>query len=64
MCMDILLTRKVCHLCESVRPPGTGVLDGCEWPCWHPNLVPMQEQQLLITAELLCNPNSIILYNL
>ena len=37
----------------SVRSPGTGVIDGCEPPCgcWESNLGPLEEQQMLLTAE-------------
>lgn len=34
--------------------PGARVTDGCEPPpygCWEPNLGPLQEQQMLLTAE-------------
>jgi hypothetical protein len=42
------------HLCEDVRSPGTGVVDSCELPCgcWKLNLGPLEEQPMLLTAEL------------
>jgi hypothetical protein len=38
---------------KSVGSPGTGVTDGCKPPCgfWELNVGPLQEQQVLFTAE-------------
>lgn len=38
---------------EGVRSLGTGVTDDCEPPhwCWELNPGPLQEQQVLLTAE-------------
>ena len=37
------------------------LMDGCELPCgcWEPNLGPLQEQQVLITAESTLQPQGI-----
>lgn len=48
----------VSHAClmqmseERVGSPGTGIMDGCEPPreCWELNLVPLQEQQVLLIS--------------
>lgn len=39
---------------ERVRCPRTGVKDECERPCgcWQSNLFPLQEQPMLLIAEL------------
>ena len=49
----------VCAWClwrpeEGIRSPGTGVTDGCEPPYgyWESNLGPLEEQQVLLKAEL------------
>jgi hypothetical protein len=39
---------------EGVTPPGIGVLNGCE-PShggWEPNLRPLQQKQIFLSAEL------------
>lgn len=38
---------------ELVVSPGTGVTEGCEplWRCWEPNLGPLLNQKVCLTAE-------------
>lgn len=47
------LRAHVCTMYVSVGSLGTGVVDGCAPPfeCWDSNLRPLQEHQVLFTAE-------------
>ena len=42
------------HPEEGIESPGTGVIDGCELPygCWESNPGSLEEQLVLLTAEL------------
>lgn len=48
----------MCSMCVSVRPLGTGAMDGWQpWcGCWDSNLDPLQQQQVLLTGELSPQP--------
>lgn len=54
----LILHVWLCCLClvpeEVLAPPGTGVTDGCEVSCgcWKSNLGLLQEQSVLLTAEV------------
>lgn len=43
---------------EGTRTYDTGVMDDCAlpWGCWEPNLVPLEEQQMVLTVELSLQP--------
>jgi hypothetical protein len=47
---------------EDMRPPGTGVTDGCELPCgcWKLNPGPLEEQPVLLTAKPSLQPQDLI----
>jgi hypothetical protein len=54
----------VCPFCwrseGDIRSPGAGFTDGCEPPrgCWELILGPLQEQQVLLIADLFLQPHS------
>ena len=63
MCMHVLPTCVYVHHvhiwcpCDVQKqvsgPPGTGVMNGCKLLCrfWEPNRCPLQEQQVILSAE-------------
>ena len=50
---------------ENVGSPGTGVTDGCEptYRGWELNLDPLEEQQVLLTAEPFLQPHLVLFKN-
>ena len=52
MCIDVL--PEFLSVCVGVRSSGTEVKDACELPCrcWELNPGPLEEQPVLLTAEL------------
>ena len=57
MCIDVL--PEFLSVCVGVRSSGTEVKDACELPCrcWELNPGPLEEQPVLLTAELSLQPS-------
>jgi hypothetical protein len=52
-CKDVHCMRTWCWHKPEIWIPGTRAIDICKWPCghWDPYLLPLQEQQVLLTTK-------------